>query len=95
MTVNTQSVQKTSKLTIVEIQPSNTKLPGKRPSMASDLNYFMIHSIKTLGPPLQIFFHLIIFQNPMKIFRIKVNILSVYTDFATDAKHISMKNMLR
>ena len=62
--------------------------------MASVLTYFMIHSIKTLGPPLQIFFHLIIFQNPMKMFRIKVNIQSVDTDFANGAKHISMKNML-
>ena len=34
LTVNAQSVQKTSKLTIVEIHPSNTKVPGKRPSMA-------------------------------------------------------------
>ena len=34
LTVNTQSVQKTSKSTVVEIHLNNTKLPGKRLSMA-------------------------------------------------------------
>ena len=57
----------------------------------------MIHSFKTLDPPLQIVFHFIIFQNPMKIFRIKVNrsvdIANVHADFANGAKHISMKNV--
>ena len=67
-TVNTQSVHKTSKSVIAEMNLTNTTSLVKRPSMAilpseifkfaqdwwsKFLNYFMIHSLKTLDSPLK------------------------------------------